>query len=198
MGLGKGPLGAKVIHSNSTSFNAVPAAGPSTQVQSPRASMGMGMGGMMQPLQPTNTGSSLSSASAFATGGAGMTSGGGMGSAKPNYNLSLADVAATPNGPARPGFNAGIGTGMSAPQSGPNYDLGGTFTNSNGNGMGNGMSLAMSSPPLSAPPPPPMGMSMNTLLTPSKPAQPAWGGGAGPGTTGQLSKSDWGDFDPLA
>ncbi|CDO70745.1 hypothetical protein BN946_scf184798.g60 [Trametes cinnabarina] len=39
-------------------------------------------------------------------------------------------------------------------------------------------------------------MSMNSVLAPSKPAQPQW-----PGSTNsakQLSKDDWGDFDPLA
>lgn len=59
------------------------------------------------------------------------------------------------------------------------------------------------SPPLqpttSASPPPPFfaaQMSMNSVLAPSKPAQPQWPGTAG--TTKQLSKDDWGDFDPLA
>lgn len=149
--------------------------------------------------------------------------GAGMGgSAKPNYNLSLADVATTPNGAPRPAF----ASAMSAPaiqpaQSGPNYNLSDAFgssTNTNnmmathtngngngmggmmGNGMGNGMGMSMSSPPLTAaaarPPTMGMGIGMGDLLTPSKPVQPAWGGGAG--TTGQLSKSDWGDFDPLA
>lgn len=50
---------------------------------------------------------------------------------------------------------------------------------------------AMSSPPLFAAP------SIGNVLTPSRPAQPTW-----PGTTSsggkQLSKDDWGDFDPLA
>ncbi|KAL1947967.1 hypothetical protein VTO73DRAFT_13691 [Trametes versicolor] len=59
------------------------------------------------------------------------------------------------------------------------------------------------SPPLqpttSASPPPPFfaaQMSMNSVLAPSKPAQPQWPGTTG--TTKQLSKDDWGDFDPLA
>lgn len=39
-------------------------------------------------------------------------------------------------------------------------------------------------------------MSMNSVLAPSKPAQPQWPGTTG--TTKQLSKDDWGDFDPLA
>lgn len=142
----------------------------------------------------------------------------GGGSAKPNYNLSLADVATAPNGPPRPAF----ASAMSAPaiqpaQSGPNYDLsdsfgsstmathtngngmGGTMGNGMGNGLGLGMSMSMNPSPLNAAAaarPPTMGMGMGDLLTPSKPVQPAWAGGAG--TTGQLSKSDWGDFDPLA
>ncbi|KAH9854071.1 kinase-like protein [Lenzites betulinus] len=54
-------------------------------------------------------------------------------------------------------------------------------------------------PMQSASPPPPFfaaQMSMNSVLAPSKPAQPQWPGTAG--TTKQLSKDDWGDFDPLA
>lgn len=102
--------------------------------------------------------------------------------------------------------------------SGPNYDLSGSFSTAssgmNGMSMGGVMSpsspmmgiqgagalfpdargMGLSSPPLGAPKAPSMGMG--DLLTPSKPAQPAWGGGAG--KNGQLSKSDWGDFDPLA
>ncbi|KAI0637126.1 kinase-like protein [Trametes polyzona] len=54
-------------------------------------------------------------------------------------------------------------------------------------------------PTTSASPPPPFfaaQMSMNSVLAPSKPAQPQWPGTSG--TTKQLSKDDWGDFDPLA
>ncbi|KAI0374727.1 kinase-like protein [Pilatotrama ljubarskyi] len=54
-------------------------------------------------------------------------------------------------------------------------------------------------PASSASPPPPFfasQMSMNSVLAPSKPAQPQWPGTTG--TTKQLSKDDWGDFDPLA
>ncbi|KAI0781099.1 kinase-like protein [Trametes elegans] len=54
-------------------------------------------------------------------------------------------------------------------------------------------------PTTSTSPPPPFfaaQMSMNSVLAPSKPAQPQWPGAAG--TTKQLSKDDWGDFDPLA
>jgi SCY1-like protein 2 len=47
-------------------------------------------------------------------------------------------------------------------------------------------------PMAAAPTPPTMGMESG-ILQPSKPAQPAWGGGSK-----QLSKADWGDFDPLA
>ncbi|KAK7693292.1 hypothetical protein QCA50_002859 [Cerrena zonata] len=43
--------------------------------------------------------------------------------------------------------------------------------------------------PTQAPP------GMGSVLTPSKPAQPSWGTGTGPK---QLSKDDWGDFDPLS
>ncbi|KAI0670456.1 kinase-like protein [Trametes maxima] len=50
----------------------------------------------------------------------------------------------------------------------------------------------------SSPPPPFFAaqMSMNSVLAPSKPAQPQWPGAGG--TTKTLSKDDWGDFDPLA
>lgn len=52
------------------------------------------------------------------------------------------------------------------------------------------MQPAVSSPPLFAAP------SIGGVLTPSKPSQPTWSGSnAGPK---QLSKDDWGDFDPLA
>ena len=50
----------------------------------------------------------------------------------------------------------------------------------------------------SSSPPPPLfaqQMSMGGLLAPSKPAQPQWSGAGG---AKQLSKDDWGDFDPLA
>ncbi|EJF65710.1 other/SCY1 protein kinase [Dichomitus squalens LYAD-421 SS1] len=67
---------------------------------------------------------------------------------------------------------------------GPNYNI----------------TLPPAQPSTSTSPPPPFfasQMSMNSVLAPSKPAQPQW-----PGTTGsstkQLSKDDWGDFDPLA
>ncbi|KAH9901229.1 kinase-like protein [Cubamyces lactineus] len=53
-------------------------------------------------------------------------------------------------------------------------------------------------PASSASPPPPFfaaQLSMNSVLAPSKPAQPQW---TGTHTTKQLSKDDWGDFDPLA
>ncbi|OSD01672.1 kinase-like protein [Trametes coccinea BRFM310] len=54
-------------------------------------------------------------------------------------------------------------------------------------------------PPASTASPPPFfaaQMSMNSVLAPSKPAQPQWTGNTN--STKQLSKDDWGDFDPLA
>ncbi|KAI0361929.1 kinase-like protein [Trametes cingulata] len=60
-------------------------------------------------------------------------------------------------------------------------------------------SVSPPQPTPSASPPPPFfaaQMSMNSVLAPSKPAQPQWPGSTG--TTKQLSKDDWGDFDPLA
>lgn len=54
-------------------------------------------------------------------------------------------------------------------------------------------------PTTSASPPPPFfasQMSMGSVLAPSKPAQPQWSGSSG--APKQLSKDEWGDFDPLA
>ncbi|KAH9842331.1 other/SCY1 protein kinase [Rhodofomes roseus] len=50
--------------------------------------------------------------------------------------------------------------------------------------------MTMSTPPLFASPP-----SMSAPLVPSRPAQPSWSSN---GTQKQLTKDDWGDFDPLA
>ncbi|KAI0807175.1 other/SCY1 protein kinase [Fomes fomentarius] len=53
-------------------------------------------------------------------------------------------------------------------------------------------------PTTSASPPPFFAsqMSMGSVLAPSKPAQPQWSGSSG--APKQLSKDEWGDFDPLA
>lgn len=74
--------------------------------------------------------------------------------------------------------------GFNTAPSGPNYNI----------------SLPPAQPLTSASPPPPLfasQMSMSGLLAPSRPAQPQWPATASSGTK-QLSKDDWGDFDPLA
>ena len=53
------------------------------------------------------------------------------------------------------------------------------------------MAPTMSSPPIFTQVPPLSG----GILAPSKPPQHMW---PTPGTTKQLSKDDWGDFDPLS
>ncbi|EMD38567.1 hypothetical protein CERSUDRAFT_64821 [Gelatoporia subvermispora B] len=52
--------------------------------------------------------------------------------------------------------------------------------------------------PVASPPPPPSfaPAAMGSMLAPSRPAQPQWSGSSN--STKQLSKDDWGDFDPLA
>ncbi|RPD65977.1 other/SCY1 protein kinase [Lentinus tigrinus ALCF2SS1-7] len=83
-----------------------------------------------------------------------------------------------------PAFNA-----APAAPSGPNYNI----------TLPLAQPMQPMQPTTSASPPPPFfasQLSMGGMLAPSKPAQPQW-----PGTTGgpkQLSKDDWGDFDPLA
>ncbi|OCH95578.1 kinase-like protein [Obba rivulosa] len=52
-------------------------------------------------------------------------------------------------------------------------------------------------PMASSPPPPPfVPATMGSLLAPSRPAQPQWSGSSN--AAKQLTKDDWGDFDPLA
>ncbi|KAA1474848.1 other/SCY1 protein kinase [Dentipellis sp. KUC8613] len=93
---------------------------------------------------------------------------------KPNYNISLSDLASS--APQRPAFQQT--QPVQQPQA-PNYNL----------------SFATMAPSQPAAPPPAGFSGMGDLLTPSKPQQPSWGGG---GTNKQLSKDDWGDFDPLS
>lgn len=57
------------------------------------------------------------------------------------------------------------------------------------------MSFAPMAPSMPASAPPLFAANMGGILAPSKPAQPSWSSN---GTGKQLSKSDWGDFDPLA
>ncbi|THH10987.1 hypothetical protein EW146_g8196 [Bondarzewia mesenterica] len=99
--------------------------------------------------------------------------------ATPNYNINLSEM--TGNAPLRPSFSSFVSTQSiqpSQPQA-PNYNI--SFPTMSPSAP------AMSSPPLLRP-------GMGDLLTPSKPAQPSWS----TTTTKQLSKDDWGDFDPLA
>ena len=91
-----------------------------------------------------------------------------------------------------PSHSAPQGPSFNAAPAGPNYNI----TLPPAQPM---QPMQPMQPTTSASPPPPFfasQMSMGGMLAPSKPAQPQW-----PGSTGgpkQLSKDDWGDFDPLA
>ncbi|TFK25044.1 other/SCY1 protein kinase [Coprinopsis marcescibilis] len=111
---------------------------------------------------------------------------------KANYNVSLATTAPPPpsiklGAPAQPAQPAYVQ---------PNYSLDFSAPASNPAPLNSFTSAplqpAIFSTPFvaSTPTQPTLGAS---ILTPSKPPQPSWGGGQK-----QLSKADWGDFDPLA
>ncbi|GJE86963.1 other/SCY1 protein kinase [Phanerochaete sordida] len=116
-----------------------------------------------------------------------------LGSARSSLSTSS---SLAPQIPAQPPQHS---QGFAAPASGPNYNISlpaapimpsAPMVPSAPLQPMQPMLPAVSSPPLFAAP------SVGSLMTPSRPPQPAWpGGNAG---SKQLSKDDWGDFDPLA
>lgn len=120
--------------------------------------------------------------------------------AKPNYNLTLSSTPMASTTSSAPMFSApqSFGSPMAPSQpsyASPNYNLGSSLTMSTQTPNLMPTNSSMFSTPLIASTPALPSMSMGGgLLTPSKPAQPTWGGGG----QKQLSKADWGDFDPLA
>lgn len=95
-------------------------------------------------------------------------------SSGPNYNISLSQAA--PMQPLQPSFSA-------LPPMQPSFTT---------------QTMAPSNPPTFSSPPlmaPMMAPAMSSVLTPSRPPQPAWPANGG---SKALSKDDWGDFDPLA
>lgn len=92
----------------------------------------------------------------------------------PNYSISLPQAA--PMQPLQPSFSA-------LPPMQPSFTT---------------QSMAPSNPPTFSSPSlmaPTMAPAMSSVLTPSRPPQPAWPTNGG---SKVLSKDDWGDFDPLA
>ncbi|EAU88393.1 other/SCY1 protein kinase [Coprinopsis cinerea okayama7 len=119
-------------------------------------------------------------------------------SSKPNYNITLSTApitTATPSAsslPPAPGFSSPAASSQPS-YAAPNYNinLGSSLTTQ----APSIQPSVFSTPLVASTPAAPISMGIGgNILTPSKPAQPAWGAGG----QKQLSKADWGDFDPLA
>lgn len=124
--------------------------------------------------------------------------------AKPNYNISLSTSSPAPSPPsapilpAPPSFSSPPPLQPSQPSrpsyGSPNYSISLSSTPQAPTGGSTVPPPLFATPMVATPTPPTMGMGMGGgILQPSKPAQPTWGSGSK-----QLSKADWGDFDPLA
>ncbi|KAI1787884.1 other/SCY1 protein kinase [Ganoderma leucocontextum] len=102
---------------------------------------------------------------------------------KPPFQPSFATLTPS-NAPSQTSASQVGYQGFDAAPSGPNYNI----------------SLPPAQSLTSTSPPPPLfasQVSLGGVLAPSRPAQPQWPGTTSSGTK-QLSKDDWGDFDPLA
>lgn len=164
-------LGAKPIPS--TSFN-TSAFSPGPQASRPPNSSNLGM----QPMQPNNTGGNARFS---------QTSNAG----KSTRNVSLSEIATSP----RPALKPSISSPPTQPsqRTAPNYNI--SFSTMSPSVPTMQPSVPIMQPSMQPLTPQISRPGMGDLLTPSKPPQPSWGSA---GASKQLSKDDWGDFDPLA